>query len=537
MVHAAYPAIKIIGDNAKQSQGNQFIWTNILTPWGDGIIIKNQKNINFIGLDAESWNWGNLALYPGMMNVLNTDFISVFMSNGGDNHNQTGQYFNLDAKNIVLQSMRIGATKNPGINLGVSVENLLTFDTVDIGIEKPNASTQVIDFFKTNSSPLTVNQKAIEPENIPTTTKNTIANLLQAEKSTYSSWPKPTFNPIPDPAGAGWQTNLSKQPDSADIIQALIDQNGIAELKAGIYYISKPLLLKAGQGIVGAGADKTAIIAKSPTIDLIAGATHLNDKIAVTSFILADLTLQGGLNGLNHSAAGSGQGADYNQVTLSHVTFRNMANTGILIDNIYAWDNNFIDHTNFYRCTTGIKQRPDPAYVGGDKIGMTFLDKNVFYQNQFIENDIAIDWQANRGNNLDAFINCLFKNNRLTLNLQHTDSAFFANSVFESSYNQTLMVTDRVTGFVNSYFVNKPSNQFLLGNLVFCSNCSFDNSTAKSELIVSPTSKYSYFINGTLSKAVNQTIDTGLILNSNFSSDLKKPILNSLINNKTAHPF
>jgi len=192
-------------------------------------------------------------------------------------------------------------------------------------------------------------------------------------------------------------------------------------------------LLKAGQGIIGAGADKTAIIAKSPTIDLIAGATHFDDKIVPTSFVLADLTLQGGLNGINHSAAGSGQGAAYHRITLSHVTLSHMANAGILIDNIYAWDNNFIDHSHFFRCKTGIKQRPDPAYVGGDHIGMTFLDKNVFYQNQFIDNDVAIDWQAKRGNNLNAFINCLFKNNGLAINLNNSDSTFFANSVFETA--------------------------------------------------------------------------------------------------------
>lgn len=85
MVHGASPAINIAGDITKQSQGNEFIWTNILTPQGDGIIINNQKNIRFIGLDSESWNWRQVALYPGMMNVANTDFLSVFMANGGDN--------------------------------------------------------------------------------------------------------------------------------------------------------------------------------------------------------------------------------------------------------------------------------------------------------------------------------------------------------------------------------------------------------------------------------------------------------------------
>ena len=39
MVHAQYPSINIIGDLSKRSAGNQFIWTNILTPHGDGIIL------------------------------------------------------------------------------------------------------------------------------------------------------------------------------------------------------------------------------------------------------------------------------------------------------------------------------------------------------------------------------------------------------------------------------------------------------------------------------------------------------------------
>lgn len=537
MVHVAYPAIKIVGDSAKQSQGNLFIWTNILTPHGDGIIIKNQQNVGFIGIDSESWNWSHKADYPGMMNVLNTDFLSVFMSNGGDNYNKTGQYFNLDVRNIVLQGMRIGTTQKPGVILRDGVEKLLTIDTQNIGLTKFNGSTQVIDIFSDSSPSIAENNQTLQPEKLTDTTKNAITHLLQSEKSIYNVWDKPVFNKIPDPAGSKWQTNLSKKPDSSDAIQALIDKNGIAELDAGIYYISKPLLLKAGQGIIGAGADKTAIIAKSPTIDLIAGATHFDDKTVATSFVLADLTLQGGLNGINHSAAGSGQGAAYHRITLSHVTFRNMANAGILIDNIYAWDNNFIDHSHFFRCKTGIKQRPDPAYVGGDHIGMTFLDKNVFYQTQFVDNDVAIDWQAKRGNNLNAFINCLFKNNGLAINQTNSVSTFFANNVFETASEQPLLRANQVTGFVNSYFVSKqPGNAVFDGN-VLCNHCSFDNSAASSGLIVSPTSKNSYFINSTLTKPTTQTLDTGLIINSSFSDSLEKPATNSLFNNQIAQPF
>ncbi len=537
MVHAQYPSINIIGDLSKRSAGNQFIWTNILTPHGDGIIIKNQKDISFIGIDAESWNWSKKALYPGMMNVLNTDFVSVFMSNGGDNNNLTGQYFNLDAKTVLLQGMAIGRTRSPGIILGNNVKSLLTISTLDIGMQNSSNNNQVIDIFKDNKATININNKTTAAIGMPATSKAMIANTLQAEHLAYKNWLKPTFSAIPDPSGINWDKNRSTQPDSSATIQAMIDQYGIAELSTGIYYLAKPLTLKNGQGIIGAGADKTALIAKSADIDLIVGGEHADKTTTMSTFTLADITLQGGRNGLNHSAQGSGQGADYNQVILSHVTFRNMQNAGILIDNIYAWDNNFIDHTNFYRCNTGIKQRPDPAYVGGDQIGITFLDKNVFYQNQFIENDIAIDWQAKRGNNLNAFIDCLFKNNRLTLNLQHTDSAFFANSVFESATNQPLMITDRITGFVNSYFVNKHSGIAPFSNFVYCNHCNFDNSTVNSGLVVSPTSQYSFFINGAITKGINQTAGTGVILNSNFSGDAKKPVVNTIFSNQKADPF
>ena len=537
MVHAGYPAITLTGDLSKRSAGNQFIWTNILTPQGEGFIIKNQKDISFIGLDAESWNWHKRAVLPGMMNVFNTDFLSVFMSNGGDNNSQVGQYFNLNATSVLLQGMNIGKTRSPGIILGNNVKNLLTISTLDIGLQNANNNNQVIDIFKYNKPTLSINNKITKAIGLPATSKAMIANTLQTEHLIFNNWARPTFPVLPDPAGSNWEKIRGTQPDSSVTIQALIDQNGIAELNAGIYYLAKPLTLKNGQGIIGAGANKTVLIAKTSDIDLIAGADHADETTKTVSFTLADITLQGGRNGLNHTKQGSGQGAQYNQLILSHVTFRNMKNTGILIDNIYAWDNNYIDHTNFYRCNIAIKQRPDPAYAGGDHIGMTYLDKNVFYQNQFIENDIALDWQANRGNNLNAFINCLFKNNRLTLNLQNTDSAFFANSVFESASNQPLMITNRITGFVNSYFVNKQNKIPLFNNLVYCNHCSFNNNAVNSGLVVSPTSQYSFFINSTLTKAVNQSTGTGLILNSNFSGDIKKPVVNTIFTNQTADPF
>jgi hypothetical protein len=536
MVHGQYPSIIITGNLSKKSAGNQFVWTNILTPGGDGIIIKNQKDISFIGLDAESWNWSKKAIYPGMMNVLNTDFLSVMMSNGGDNKNLTGQYFNLDASTVLLQGMNIGRTSSPGIKLGNNVKSLVTVNTQDIGLQNASNSNEVIDIFKDNKAALSINNKTTKSIGLLATSKAAIFNALQTEFLVHSNWEKPKFNAIPDPAGSKWEKNISGKPDSSATIQALIDKNGIAELSAGIYYLAKPLTLKNGQGIIGAGAEKTALIAKSADIDLIVGADHMDNITTVTTFTLADITLQGARNGINHNAQGSGQGAQYNRIVLSHVTFRNMKNAGILIDSIYTWDNNFIDNTNFYRCNTGIKQRPDPAYVGGEHMGSAFLDKNVFYQNQFIENDIALDWQAKRGNNLNAFINCLFKNNKLSINATNTDSTIIVNSTFIVASNQPLLQSNRVIGFINSNFINVQPGQVLFNGNVYCNHCSFDNSAINTGLIVSPTSQNSYFVNSTLSKAVNQSIGTGVILNSAFSDNVKKSV-NTIFSNQIADPF
>lgn len=60
---------------------------------------------------------------------------------------------------------------------------------------------------------------------------------------------------------------------------------------------------------------------------------------------------------------------------------------------------------------------------------------------------------------------------------------------------------------------------------------------ANTDMIVAPTSKYSYFINSTLSNPSPQTLDIGLIVNSNFTNNATPPVINRLFNNKIAHPF
>lgn len=536
MVHATSPAIRLFGDIKQKSTDNQFIWTNILTPNGDGIIVKNQKRLSFIGIDAESWNWSDKATYPAMLNVFNTEFLSVFMSSGGDPRHNTGQYFNLDANNILLQGMRISRTQKPGIILGGQVKSLVTIYAENIGLQKTNSASEVIDISLNGKPAISLNEAEKNPLGLTKNTIKSISNVLNIDGGINPNQNSPKPKSIADPVGPDWKTKIADQADSSSYIQNLINQNGIAELGPGIFYISKPLVLKNGQGIIGNGVDKTAIVALSQDIDLIQGGDHITGTTQITAFTLADLTLQGGRNGINHNGDGSGNRADYNQITLSHVTFRDMANAGILLDNIYAWDNNYIDHTQFYRCKVGIMQRPSPAYISGDSPGITFMDKNVFYQVQFVENQVAIDWQAKRGNNLNAFINCLFKNNYQAINLTNSDATFFANSLFETASDQPILVSNRLTGFYQSNFISNQSPGFLFKDNIYCNQCIFNNKKAKAKSIVSANSINSYFIKSTLSKPLKQPINTNEILISNLK-DGKLPSFNSLFKNQIVLPF
>lgn len=118
--------------------------------------------------------------------------------------------------------------------------------------------------------------------------QETLESILSASYRSTTAFPKPSFDPIPDPAGPNWNYNLPNQPDSAPYIQNLINTQGIAflpagiffyiiyyylknQLLAGIYYVGSSLSLNNTNGIIGAGADKTAIIAKDPSVDIIIG--------------------------------------------------------------------------------------------------------------------------------------------------------------------------------------------------------------------------------------------------------------------------
>ena len=82
-------------------------------------------------------------------------------------------------------------------------------------------------------------------------------------------WARPSLPPIPDPAGPMWNANLAAQADDAPMLQNLIDTQHVVQLEPRAYYLGSALKLGASDGLVGSGADKTVLIAKVATNDLI----------------------------------------------------------------------------------------------------------------------------------------------------------------------------------------------------------------------------------------------------------------------------
>lgn len=455
MTQSSAPPIVFKGDPQRQSTGNVFLWTNILTPHGDGVYLDNQADMSMVGLDTESWNWdgtsSNAIIKTGPMGILR-----VFTANGGSyvpDAYKTG-IFDVSADAFQLQGLSYGSTGEPSIvyrgsNSMSSLINVQRRNTADYG-NNPLRFKGFEDGF----SGATLNGNAVSSL-LGGAQQNALKQMYDASRPGLP-WERPTHDVIPDPAGPNWNQDLASKPDSTAYIQNLVNTQGIARLPAGIYYISQPIKLKNGQGIVGAGADRTAIIAKNPGIDMIIGDDHLSQAYSGTTMVLMDVTLQGGKNGIHHEPNGSGPGAQYTDNVISHVTFRDMSESGIFVDRIFGWDNNLIDYVNFYNMPAGIKQRVDPNWnpSQGDAPGMSYMDKNVFYKNQYVSCGRGVDMEAVRQDTLNAWINSVFADNKeYAVFMKNGVSTLFANTDFIDNGGDPVVNNDQQTSFVSCRFV------------------------------------------------------------------------------------
>jgi hypothetical protein len=208
-----------------------------------------------------------------------------------------------------------------------------------------------------------------------------------------SPWERPH---LPAPANPA----ISTGPDFTSLVQAAV--NGTGFLPAGIYYVSGSITMTPAHNVlIGAGDGKTVIICtKGQDLFKWVGAGGVG---SVNAFHLSDLTI----SGAHYAVFANNKGDQLNECTLSFITFRNCV-AGFCVQNIFGVDNNYFDHLNFVNCATGILQLPDPSYAGGDTATMTYIDKTVWFACQFIGCTMAANMQAQRTNNLDAFIFCAF---------------------------------------------------------------------------------------------------------------------------------
>jgi hypothetical protein len=456
-VHGAYPAIQLLGRDGGAGDRNVFLWTNILSAAGDAVVIDRQAQANFIGLDAEDWNHSGLASRAAMLTATRSGTLRVFMAQGGVYKAASNTFLDVAAERFELAGLRLYLTAEPAVRVRAGTKQF--------------TSTLASESRLRNESPESAGWTAY-----PEWNERVVARAASnAVESPVTAWEPPEFSAIPDPAGEDWRLKRLQAPDSTAELQRMIDTRGIAVLPAGLFHISAPLRLKSGQGIVGAGAGRTAIVAKSDDIDLVVGDDHVATPRPM-SLVLIDITLQGGRAGLRHDARGSGA-AQYVYTQLSHVVFRDMSEAGIVIDGIYGWDNNLLDELTFHRVPVGIQQKPNPHYisaeVSGNAPGTNYLDKNVCYRCRFEDVGTGLELIAKRANNLNACVSCRFvRNRRSAIRLKYNGSTVIANSDFIDNQGDPVIASDQPVGIVASRFLAAREGSLLDGDAL-CESCDF----------------------------------------------------------------
>ena len=290
-------------------------------------------------------------------------------------------------------------------------------------------------------------------QNLPTAGQQGVIVATMGSKSSNqrkgAPWARPVLRTIPNPTGEDWAATAAVAPDQTALIQGLVDRanTSLAVLSAGMtWHIAGTLLMSgacgvdgvfdygvgcAKSGLIGAGDSMSAIVAKSRTLKMINVATVGDPGGYGSSIYLAGMTLQGGRCGI---CSANTTGAVVNAILISHVTFRDFSEAGVLVDGVMGWDNNILDFLNFINCDTGVKQlgRCGPS-CGQPNGAISYMDKNVYFRNQFINNRVAIDLRVmDHSDGANHWIECYFLNNTeySFTGSGMTSATHFANSVF-----------------------------------------------------------------------------------------------------------
>jgi hypothetical protein len=505
LVHGVWPALQVEGRDRNSQDRNVFLWMNLLSPQGDGIILRRQKELNLVAFDAEEWNQRQEGHMPAMLSASDVGTLRTFMASGGDPRPDPGAFMDIDVRRFELTATFLSRAANPAIRLHDSVEQFVDLMSAGTTYREDEDKSRLVAFRNWAG----------------TLQMNSARTALPVRAPGTIPWESPSFGEVPAPAGKDWREARLRAPDMRAFLQERVDQEGIVMLPAGTYFISGSLRLRRGQGIIGAGASKTAIVARSDDVDLIVGGDQHGEPQS-TAFVLMDITLQGGRAGIRHDENGAGRGAQFNLIHLSHVVFRDMSEAGVVLDGIYGWDNNLIDHVIFQHMPIGIRQVPNPRYggpeKGGDVAGMNYMDKNVFFRCRFADVGTGMQMLAKRPNNLNACIECRFERYSISaVELLNNSTAIFANSDFVGSGSGPVIQSNQPIGIVASRFSDMENHVVVLDSDVACEDCRVAARSGSTPWLTSPGKRMS-LVNSRIDQAVIPNESTAVLVDTDATT-------------------
>jgi len=442
------PIVLIKGNSTTPSNGNVHFWTNLLTPWGDGMVLDNLGDTTFIGVDAEGWNGtgssvGNKAAVYAR-NMSNFKLAEVGGANGYSPDPKTPG-FDIDASNLLLIHNAIGSDAKslvfPRTNL-VNVggyEDILRHTGTVIGYD-----ITAQQYHKPENTQDVLYNGVVQTTITNPTTINTIKNAFLGTKLT--PWAKPNWETLPDPLGANWRDERVGKLDSRDYIQNLINTKGIAELPEGVFYIGSTLNVSGqNQGIIGSGTGKTVICGLTDDFPLITMVSFVNG----INYHLSNLTLQGG---------SVGQFFPENYVGTAYlntkfVVYRDQK-IGIHYYKMGGTDNCFFDNISFVNCGVGIMQ--EPKIITDDVNISGYIDKVVYYKGQYLNCGIGTSNHAMRGNNLNSWVDCKYDGNGIAYSNGSNNFSIMANCDFTNNKGNYTVQGGDLSLYSCNFYNNKP---------------------------------------------------------------------------------
>lgn len=541
-VHAAWPQLVMQGNTTAgfESYGNVFSWFNFLTPHGHATQLDNQQDLTFVGTDAESWNW-SLRDNRALFNTGDMGTLRIFAAQGGNNLpvSHHTQLLNTNAQEVQLFGINVSSTNllSPNIIYQAGNQRSLNIMSQIYSFDSDNLSATRFNILEDGGNDFQIDDIS-QTSLLLQADADTLDGMIRPASRPGQPWEEPSYLTLPNPAGPDWDIDLASKPDDTAWLQNRIDTEGIVMLEPGTYYISTPLSILGDDGIIGSGMGQTIIIARTNDFDMI---RIKNDIITgQKKFTLCNLTLQGGACGLVTDQPGHA----YTRIAFAFVQFRDMANSGIRIQETNAWDNNFIDHVSFVNCPTGVLQIPDPNYAGGHTPTMTFLDKNFWYRCQFINCGLPLNLPAKRANNLNAYFECLFEDSTSQVaNFENNLTTIFYNCDFVNNAGNPMMQSNDPVSYISCRFqAGQTDGAFAVQASQF-EGCYFSNNGLSNIKIVSGTSSsvQTVLINSKSNGVAIGDIQKGLLLNTSAPGITGRAVhydagVASILDNRAARP-